>query len=65
MNLSGDALYAITLAIWIAVTVLAFVGGAWLWSRLRDEDDLMLADQLARKQIGVDEYRAKATLIQP
>jgi hypothetical protein len=65
VNLTADAVNTITLAVWIVVTVLAFLGGAWLMAQLRGEEDLMLADQLAKKQIDIDQYRAKASLTQP
>ena len=63
--MSADQLFAIVTAVWIVLTVLAFVGGAFLIAQYRSEDDLALAERLARKQIDIDEYRAKVSLIQP
>ena len=63
--MNGDQIYAVTVAVWAIATILAFVGGAWLVAQLRDEEDLMLADELAKKQIDIDAYRAKASLTQP
>ncbi len=59
----GDALPTIVTAIWIVLTILAFAGGAWLLSLFRHDEQLGLGESLARREIGLDEFRAKASPI--
>ncbi len=61
--MGGDQLFAVATAIWLAVTVLAFAGGAWLLLVFRREEDLERGEQPARKQIDLEEYRRRGSLI--